>query len=57
MACVEKIKILNENIVELAQVAQDAFEDGLLLGCSETQLRQAFHEVVNRLGNPYRPRG
>jgi hypothetical protein len=45
--------MLNENIEELAQIAQDALEDGLLMGCSEAQLRQAFHEVIDRIVNPY----
>jgi hypothetical protein len=53
IACVEKIKVLNENIEELAQIAQDALEDGLLMGCSEVQLRQAFHDLIDRLTNPY----
>ena len=53
IACVEKIKMLNENIAELEQIAQDALEDGLLMGCSEAQLRQAFHDVIDRLVNRY----
>ena len=53
ISCIEKIKVLNENIDELSQMAQDALEDGLLMGCSEAQLRQAFHEAIDRLINPY----
>lgn len=53
ISCIEKIKVLNENIDELTQIAQDALEDGLLMGCSEAQLRQAFHEAIDRLINPY----
>jgi hypothetical protein len=53
ISCFEKIKVLNENIDELTQVAQDALEDGLLMGCSEAQLRQAFHAAIDRLVNPY----
>jgi len=53
IACVEKIKVLNQNLVELGQVAQDALEDGLLMGCSEAQLRLAFHALIDRLVNPY----
>ena len=53
IACVEKIKVLNENLEELRQMAQDALEDGLLMDCSEAQLRQAFHEMIDRLINPY----
>ena len=33
VACVEKIKVMRENLEELAQMAQDAFEDALLMGC------------------------
>ena len=53
ISCFEKIKALNENIDELSQIAQDALEDGLLMGCSEAQLRHAFHKVIDRLSNPY----
>jgi len=53
IACIEKIKVLNENLVELGQVAQDPLEDGLLMGCSEAQLRLAFHVLIDHLVNPY----
>jgi hypothetical protein len=53
VSCVEKIKVLNENYAELRQMAQDALEDALLMGCSEAQIRQALHQLVDRLGNPY----
>lgn len=38
VSCVEKIKVLNENFIELRQVVLDAFEDSLLMGCNEAQL-------------------
>lgn len=53
IACLEKIRVLNENLDEIWLTVQDAFEDGLLLGCSEKQLRQAFHELVDRMKYPY----
>ncbi len=53
VACVEKIKVMQENFNELKQVAQDAFEDGLLLEVSETQMREALHALVDNLVNPY----
>jgi hypothetical protein len=53
VSCLEKIKVLNENYAELRQVAQDALEDGILMGCSEEQMRQAFHRLVDELVNPY----
>jgi len=53
VSCVEKIKVLNENYAELQQIAQDAFEDALLVGCSEAQVRAVFHDLVEALCNPY----
>jgi len=40
---------------ELRQIAQDALEDALLMGCSEDQVREALHLLVDELSNPYRP--
>ena len=53
VSCFEKIKVLNENFAELQQLAQDAFEDGLLMGCGEAQLREAFRHLTDTLVNPY----
>lgn len=53
ISCLEKIKVLNENYLELSQMLQDAFEDGLLMGCSEAQMRVTFLRLVERLTNPY----
>jgi hypothetical protein len=54
VSCVEKIKVLNENYAELKQTAQDAFEDALLMGCSEAQVRVVLRELIDALDNPYR---
>jgi len=56
VACTEKIKVLRENLAELRQIAQDAFEDALLMECSEAQIRSVFQEVIDELANPYPPR-
>ncbi len=53
IACTEKIKVLNENLDELRQVAQDALEDGILMGCCERQLRDALADAIGHLVNPY----
>ena len=54
VACTEKIKVLRENLEELRQMAQDAFEDALLMECEEGQIRAVFLDVIGRLENPYR---
>ncbi len=53
LSCVEKIKVLNENFVELRAMMQDALEDALLMGCDEEQFRDVMRDVVAELENPY----
>ncbi len=53
VACTEKIRVMKENLDEIQQITQDAFEDGLLMEVSETQMREALHHLVDELLNPY----
>ena len=53
VSCTEKIKVMNQNMAELYQAAQDAFEDALLMGCSEQQLRDYWQQLVAGVENPY----
>jgi hypothetical protein len=54
VSCVEKIKVLSEHLTELRGLAQDALEDGVLMGCDEAQLREVLVGIVAGLVNPYR---
>lgn len=56
LSCREKIKILNENLEEIREMAQDALEDGILMGCDEKQLREVLTALIDSLENPYRDR-
>ena len=53
VSCTEKVKVMKENFDELKQMAQDALEDGLLMEVSEAQMREALHQLVDALINPY----
>ena len=53
VSCVDKIKVLNENLTELHQMAQDALEDAILMGCDEGQVRDVLHQLMTALENPY----
>jgi hypothetical protein len=53
IACVEKNKVLQENLAEIRQVCRDALEDAILMGCDEQQFRQVLAELVEHLENPY----
>jgi len=53
VSCAEKVKVMTENFDEIKQFVQDAFEDGLLMEVSETQMREALHQLVESIINPY----
>lgn len=53
IACVEKNKVLQENLVEIRQVCQDALDDAVLMGCDEQQFRLVLANLVEQLKTPY----
>lgn len=53
LSCREKIKVLNENLEELQQMAQDALEDAIIMGADEKQIRTVLEKLVAGLENPY----
>ena len=53
VSCTEKVKVMNENLDEIAQQMQDALEDGLLMEVSEQQMRDILHGMVDKLANPW----
>lgn len=57
LSCVDKIKVLNENLAELRQMAQDALEDAILMGADEAQIRDVLQRLISSLENPYRKAG
>ena len=56
VACVEKNKVLQENLAEIRQVCRDALEDAILMGCDEQQFLMVLADLVAQLKNPYPPR-
>jgi hypothetical protein len=55
VACVEKLKVLRENLEELQEACQDALDDAVLMGCEESQFRQVLMGLVSRLKSEYKP--
>lgn len=53
VSCEEKLKVLDQNLAEIRQMCQDAFEDALLMRCDESQVRAVFAAVIENLKNPY----
>ena len=53
IACVEKNKVLQENLHEIRQVCQDALEDAVLMGCDDQQFRAVLAELIVSLESNY----
>jgi len=56
VSCTEKVKVMQENLDEIRQMTQDAFEDGILMEVAEAQMREALHRMIDELVNPYAAR-
>ena len=52
VSCREKLRVLEENHAELAQVMQDAFEDAVLMGVDEAAMRRLLAAMVEGLESP-----
>jgi hypothetical protein len=52
VSCREKLKMLEENHAELAQVMQDAFEDAVLMGVDPQVMRRILIDMVQALRSP-----
>jgi len=53
IACVEKNKVLSENLEEIRQICQDALEDAVLMGCDEQQFRDVMTGLIDELVSAY----
>ncbi len=54
VSCIDKIKVLNENLEEIRDLAQAALEDAVLMGCDEAQFREVIRNLSQAIVNPYK---
>ena len=57
VSCLEKIKVLNQNIQEIESLCADALEDGVLMGCDAAQIKEALHALIDGLAEPRAKKG
>jgi len=57
VSCLEKIKVLNQNIQEIETLCADALEDGVLMGCDAEQMKAALHALIDGLTPPPAKKG
>jgi len=53
VSCLEKIKVLNQNLDEIRSLCADAIEDAVLMGCDPDQIRGVLRDLVTSLEVPY----
>ena len=53
VSCVDKLALLNENLQELYEMAQEALEDAVVMGCDETQVRKVLSDLIAALEEPF----
>ena len=56
LGCSEKIKILNENLIEIKEICEEALEDAVLMGCDEQQIREVLSDIIASLPKPFSKR-
>ncbi len=54
IACVEKIKAMEQNLLELSALAQDILDDGVLMDISETQIKHIMQQLIHNLNSTYK---
>lgn len=54
VSCTEKLLVLKQNWEELHTVMKDAFEDAVLMGVSESEMKRLLAEMVAELQDPNR---
>ncbi len=52
VSCLEKLRVLEENHVELEGVLRDAFEDAVLMGVDAAAMRRILIQMVEQLRFP-----
>jgi hypothetical protein len=52
VSCLEKIKVLDQNLEEIRQLCADAVEDAVLMGCDPEQIRGVLRHLVDSLDHP-----
>ena len=53
ISCIEKNKVMDQNLQELKLLLQDIVDDGVLMGISETQIQEIIAEIVRNISSNY----
>ena len=51
ISCKEKIKILNSNIDDLQEMISEIYDEAILIGIDEKQLKDVLFEIIKNMKN------
>lgn len=54
VSCTEKVKVLEENWQDIREALQDALDDAILMGCTESQFKAEYRRLVESLTTDYK---
>ena len=54
VSCTEKVKVLEENWQDIREALQDALDDAILMGCTESQFKAEYKRLVESLTTDYK---
>jgi DNA-binding transcriptional regulator YhcF (GntR family) len=54
IACIEKIKVMQENLTEISSMIQDIIDDGVLMDISESQIKEAIKSIIDNISFSYK---
>lgn len=55
VSCVEKLKVLEENLAEFRTLALELLEDAVLMGCDPELVRGVLKDEVDGVDTHFRP--
>lgn len=55
VSCVEKLKVLEENLAEFRALALELLEDAILMGCDPELVRGVLKDEVDGVHTHFRP--
>ncbi len=54
ISCVEKIKVMEQNLAEIKLLLQDVIDDGVLMGISEQQIKEEVIKLIELSKTAYK---
>ena len=57
VSCLEKLKVLDENLAEFRTLALELMEDAVLMGCDPQLVRDILKDEIDGVDTHFKPRG